>query len=242
MRSRLYVGEVMHRRTRPVDYQFRYGVFYCGVDLAEIEELDRRMSLLSYNAPNVVSLQDRDHVDSGSLRDVEKRMGPAEQGETTSLLTNARIFNYLFNPVSFYLRRSSEGRLSHVLAEVHNTHGQRHVYDLVRADSDPNEYVSGVDKAFYVSPFIQMQGRYTFRFRDVHDGLEIAIEERDEDGLFFEAALKLRAIPFTNANLVKLLLRFPLVTLKTITLIHWQAFKLWLRGVPFNRNPHPRPR
>ncbi|HEX5940103.1 MAG TPA: DUF1365 family protein, partial [Dehalococcoidia bacterium] len=92
MRSRLYVGQVMHRRTRPVDYQFRYGVFYCGVDLAEIEELDRRVTLLSYNRPNVVSLQDRDHVDSGSLRDIEKLMGPPEQGATTCLVTNARVF------------------------------------------------------------------------------------------------------------------------------------------------------
>lgn len=230
----------MHRRSRPVSYQFRYGVFYCGVDLAEVEELDRRIKLFGYNRANVVSLQDRDHLDSGSLRDVEKQFG--DSGGVTCLLTNARVLNYVFNPVSFYLRRGEDGTLTHVLAEVHNTHGQRHVYDLAPQGADPARFQSSADKAFYVSPFIPMAGSYAFRVEDMDGGLQIAIEERDSEGLFFQAELKLRAIPFTNANLNRLLLRFPLVTLKTISLIHWQALKLWLRGVRFNRNPHPRSR
>ena len=104
-------------------------------------------------------------------------------------------------------------------------------------------YAASVDKAFYVSPFISPEGRYRIELREepATGRLRIRIEESDEAGAFFQAGIDLTPLPLTDANLLRLLVRFPLVNLKTVAMIHWQGLKLWLRGEPFRRNPEPGP-
>jgi DUF1365 family protein len=243
VRSRLYAGELRHRRTDRRAYAFTYGVFYCCIDLDELDDIDRQIRLFSYNRRNALSLLDRDHIGAPGegIRDSVyahlERAGVDLTDASVALLTNARIVGYVFNPVSFYLVRGGDGSLRHVVAEVHNTHGERHVYDLPRRCAKGNTYRSSVDKAFYVSPFIDMDARYEFAF-DVIDGrFDIRINEFRGDELFFQAQLRVAPSPFTNANVARMLVRYPLMTLKTIGLIHWQGLKLWLRGEPYRRNP-----
>jgi DUF1365 family protein len=244
VRSNLYTGQIRHRRTGGRAYQFQYGVFYLYIDLDEISEVDRRLRILSYNRFNVLSLLDRDHTGKAGagVRDaVYQRLtahGIDLEGCSVALLTNARILNYVFNPVSFYFVRDKDRALRHVLAEVHNTHGQRHVYDLDRIAADDNVYRAEATKAFYVSPFIDMEGRYEFSCTERGGALDLRLDEFSPDGdLFFEAQIVARPRPLTDANLARALLQFPFVTAKTTALIHWHGLKLWLRGERFRPNP-----
>jgi DUF1365 family protein len=224
-------------------------VYYLLIDLDEIDEIVRRIRPFSYNRLNVLSLRDCDHMGApgrgirASVHDHLVRRGIDPATVRVALLTNTRVLNYVFNPVSFYLVRGREdGELRAVLAEVHNTSGERHVYDLDRApESAAGRYVSAADKSFYVSPFIEMQTRYAFEINEQLDGrLGIRIDEFDEHGRFFEARLDVSPMPLTNANVARMLARYPLITLQTIGLIHWHGLKLWLRGVRYQSNPRRR--
>jgi DUF1365 family protein len=244
MNSRLYHGSTWHTRTEQ-RYAFRYGVFYFYLDLDEIEEVDRRIRLFGYNRTNVLSLHDRDHVGEpgqgvrSAARERLQASGFDLGTGSVSLLTAPRVLGHVFNPVSFYFGRGPAGGLQRVLAEVHNTWGERHVYDLERATPD-GPYTAKAEKAFYVSPFIQMDARYEFHFLETDARLRVQIDEFRGEERFFRAGIDVRSLPLTNANVARLLLRYPFVTLKTIAAIHWQGLKLWLRGVPFNPNPSRR--
>jgi DUF1365 family protein len=168
MKSRLYAGELRHRRTKPKAYEFSYGVYYVDLDLDEIDEVAQRIGPFSRNRFNIMSFMDRDHM-GGAGGDVRAAVrarlagrGIDPDGVRVSLLTNTRVLGYVFNPVSFYfVRGRSDDALQLVLAEVHNTHGEEHVYDLDRA-GDGAVYASRADKVLYVSPFIDMDARYVF--------------------------------------------------------------------------------
>ena len=123
------------------------------------------------------------------------------------------------------------------MAEVHNTHGEQHTYDLERIPGEQGVYCSHVEKEFYVSPFIDMGARYEFRVREDPSGrLDIRIDEFQGSEMFFEAQLELEPRPLTNANVARMLIRYPFITLKTIGLIHWRGLKLWLGGMRYR--PH----
>ena len=158
-------------------------------------------------------------------------------GPRTELITVPRILGHAFNPASFFLERDGDS-ITGVRAEVHNTWGERHVYRLENR-SDGAVYTSGAAKAFYVSPFLPMSGDYGFELREDGDGrLRIKIDLADnEGGPLFSGGIDLRPLALTDGNLARLLLAYPLVNLKTVAAIHWQGFKLWLRGVPFRANP-----
>lgn len=244
MRSRLYSGLVRHRRTSPTSYQFSYGVYYCEFDLDELPEAARRISLLGYNRFNVMSFFDRDHT-GGTGEDVRTAVrahlaerGVEVEGAHVSLLTNTRILGYVFNPVSFYFVHSAVGDLRHVMAEVHNTHGEQHIYDLERLPGEDGVYCSRVDKEFHVSPFIDMEARYEFRVREDPSGrLDIRIDEFQGSKMFFQAQLDVEPRLLTNANVARMLIRYPFITLKTIGLIHWHGLKLWLGGERYRSHP-----
>ena len=241
MRSHILDGVVRHRRARPFVYALEHGVHYLALDLDELDEVVRSSRLIGRNRRSVVELRDSDHLDppAGDLRaaflDHLESQGVDATGWQITLVTNPRILGYVFNPASFYLCRDAAGELRVVVVEVHNTHGERHLYTLRPRNGAP-DFVASMDKAFYVSPFIGFSGGYNVRVRDEPSRLRITINHALPDGIVLHASLDVARRPLTDRNLVRMLLQNPLVTQKTTLMIHWHALRLWLRGARFHRH------
>lgn len=240
MRSHLLEGVVRHRRARPVRYSLEHKVYYFALDLSELDQVAGRLHLVGRNQPNVLQFRDDDHWPTPStdlsatvlqhLRDE----GEDPTGWQITLVTSLRVFGYVFNPASFYLCRDASGDLRVVVVEVHNTHLARHRYTL-RPRAGGRHFVASMEKAFYVSPFIDMDGQYTVHVLDDPSRLRIAIDERKGDVSVLATSLILERRRMTNRSVLRMLVQYPFVTHKTIGLIHWHALRLWLRGIPFQR-------
>ena len=240
MRSHLLEGKVRHRRATPA-YALEHDVYYFALDLAELDGVDRSLRLFSRNRRNVLQFRDDDHwpVPAADLRATVMAHLRAEGEDPTdwriTLVTNVRVLGYVFNPASFYLCRDGAGELRVVVVEVHNTHLERHLYTLRPRAAGPR-FVASMAKDFYVSPFIDMEGQYTVHVQDDPDGLRIAINERRDGAPVLATSLVLERRRLSDRSLLRMLLRHPLVTQKTMTLIHWHAFHLWRKGVRFQRH------
>ncbi len=241
MNSHLLEGIVRHRRVRPFTYALEHDVFYVALDLDELDEVPRRVRSVSRNHWNLLAFRDDDQLvpPSGDVRasvmDLLRRDGVDPDGWQITLVTNLRSLGYVFNPASFYLCRDRSGELEIVIVEVHNTHGERHLY-LLRGDEAAPGFVDSMDKAFYVSPFIEIIGRYTVRVRDEPTRLRITINEAQGDGLLLHTSLDLTRRRLSDRMVLRMLLRHPLLSQRTIGLIHWHALRLWLRGARFHRH------
>jgi len=243
--SHLLVGKVRHRRARPFTYELEHDVFYTALDLAELDEVARRSRLITRNRRGLVVFRDADHLPEPSTdldRDVRATLradGVDATAWQITLITNLRFLGYVFNPASFYLCRDEAGVLRRVIVEVHNTFGDRHLY-VLRPDAGgagvAAPFQAGMDKDFFVSPFISMDGRYAVHVRDDDEGVRLAIALRQDNAPMLSTSLVLRRRPLTDRSLVRLLLRHPLMTHRTMALIHWHAIKLWLKGAPFFRH------
>ena len=241
MRSHLVEGVVRHRRARPFVYALRHDVSYLALDLDELDEVTASSRLLRRNRRGIMELRDSDHLATadGDLRqaflDHLRAEGEDPTGWRITLVTNPRIAGYVFNPASFWLCRDAGGALRVVVVEVHNTFAERHLYTL-RPDTGPSVFRARMDKQFYVSPFLETRGGYTVGVRDEPARLRITINHEADRELLLHASLDLVRRPLTDRNLVRMLLRYPLVTHKTIVMIHWHALRLWLRGAVFHRH------
>lgn len=236
IRSTLYVGSVMHRRLRPRVHRLRYRMFWMLLDLDAIDALPRALRLFSHNAFNAVSFFDTDHGDGSgtALRpQVERHLrdaGIALDGGAVALLCMPRIFGYGFNPLSIYFCRRRDGRLAAILYEVHNTFGERHCYLIAVEPGAEGVVDQECQKMFYVSPFMDMDIRYSFRVTASADRITVAIQSSDGEGPMLVAALSGRRVPLTDGALLRLLLTHPLLPLKVTAAIHWHALRMWLRG------------
>ena len=254
----LYVGRVMHRRLRPFGHRFDYRVFSMLIDIDRIAEAAANSRLFSYNRFNLFGYSDRDHgprdggaTAYGGLRQwVEDHLATSgidiDHGRIM-LLCFPRVLGYVFNPLSIYFCYRPDESIAAILYEVHNTFGDRHVY-LFRIDGTdaggPNGSRSAVlthatDKVLHVSPFIDMTPRYRFRLRPPGDKLSILIRESDAGGDLLLATLHGSAMPFGDRSLAKLFFTHPLMTVKVIGAIHWQALRLWWKGARFHTRPEP---
>ncbi len=246
MRSHVLDGVVRHRRARPVTYSLEHGVYYLALDLDEIAAVDRSLRLLSRGRRNVLSFRDEDHLDPPAtdlptdVRHYLEAHGIDASGWQITLVANARVFGYVFDPASFYLCRDVSGSLRVVIVEVHNTHGERHLYLLHPAgppqDRPASGFAAAMEKDFYVSPFIDPRGRYRVLVRDEEQRLRITINEEQDGKLVLHASLDLARRPLSDRSLATMLIRHPLVTWKTTAMIHIHAFRLWRRGLPFHRH------
>lgn len=236
MRSALYVGTVTHARRGSVKNVFRYRVYMTLVDIAEGPRLGR-MRLFGWNRRAPTSFHERDHVDVRALL-VEEGVdvGPGGRFE---VLTNLRVFGYVFNPVSFWWCHRADGGLAAVVAEVSNTFGERLPYLLLPADGDVRgaKHVWTTDKLLHVSPFMSMDQQYTWWFSDVGDRLVVRIDVHEEGSPDFVATLVARRVELTSRTLLAALCRQPLQPAVVVGRIHWQALRLWLKGARFFRKP-----
>ena len=241
MSSHLLEGKVRHRRVHPVTYHLEHDVFYAALDLDEIDMAVSSLRLMARNRWNALTFRDDDHLEppaedlAAAVRARLTADGLDPTGWQVTLVTNLRVFGYVFNPASFYLCRDAAGSLRVVIVEVHNTHGERHLYVLQPRDST-SDFTDSMDKTFYVSPFIEMTGQYRVHLRDEPSRLRITINLERSGDLVLHTSLDLERRPLTDRTILRMLVRHPLVTLKTIALIHWHAFHLWRRGLPFHRH------
>jgi len=241
MRSHLLEGKVTHLRTRPFTHRLDYSVFYFALDLAELDEVASRIRLVSRNRRNILSFRDGDHLDppaddlGASVRQHLRDQGVDPTGWRVTLVTNLRVFGYVFNPASFFLCRDPEGELRFVVVEVHNTHGERHLYTL-QPERRGASHVASMEKDFYVSPFIEMEGEYVVRVREDAAGLRIGIDEGHGGETQLHTSLVLRRVRLTDRAVARMLLRHPFVTQKTIAAIYLHAWRLWRKGARFHRH------
>ncbi|HEX6868868.1 MAG TPA: DUF1365 family protein, partial [Candidatus Limnocylindrales bacterium] len=171
MTSYLLEGVVRHRRARPFVYRLEHGVYYAALDLDELDDVARRVRLVRRNRRGILEFRDGDHLDPPAT-DVRAAFlehlgadGIDPTGWTITLVTNLRTLGHVFNPASFFLCRDPDGALAVVVVEVHNTHGERHLYTL-RPRADGADFRAAMTKDFYVSPFIEIRGGYRVHVRD----------------------------------------------------------------------------
>jgi DUF1365 family protein len=245
--SALYRGQVMHRRLRPKAHRLNYRVFWLLLDLDEIEGLDRRLRLFSRNRFNILSFHDRDHGDGSCLAlrsqieallaraDIDIGDGPIR------LLTMPRVLGYVFNPISLYYCHQADGRLAAMVYEVTSTFGVRHAYVIPVPTEDQTAGLirQGAAKALYVSPFMGMEMDYAFRGHAPGQRLGLTIDGIDAEGLLITAALSAERRPLEDSDLLAAAVALPLMTLKVVAAIHWEALKLWIKGVRLTRQPLP---
>ena len=236
--SSIYNGQVIHKRFKPKVHSFRYDVFSLLIDLSELETLDKQVNFFSYNKFNWISFYDKDHGDrdgSSLINWVQKNLRKnniSTENIKIKILCYPRIFGFVFNPLSvFYVYNSNENLIS-ILYEVKNTFGEQHTY-IFRIEKDANLIQNNCSKKFHVSPFIQMNCNYFFRLLKPGNKISIIIDQyENEDKILYASQDGIRT-DFNTKYLVKSFLNHPLMTFKIIIAIHYEAFKLWSKGIKF---------
>ncbi len=245
MSALLFFGEVMHARTRPQCNRFRYPVFFLRFRVDRIAAL--RCALLSVDRWNLLSFHRRDHgARDGSdleqwIRTLLHREGVSRADGPVWLQTFPRVLGYVFNPVSFWLCHDRAGGLRAVLCEVNNTFGERHNYLIAHPDQraiEPGDRLTA-RKVFHVSPFCEVRGSYAFRFDAGAARCEMRIDYDDGQGTVLATVLRGNAQGLTTVALLRAFVLYPWMTLAITARIHWQALRLWLRGVPYFTKPAP---
>jgi DUF1365 family protein len=243
--SALYRGELMHaRRDAHARRAFTYPVYMASIDLAELPALDRELRLFSHGGRNLFALDARDYsVDLPAL----VRGNDLPTPHTTRLVTNLRVFGYTFNPVSFFINYDLSGAISSVIAEVNNTYGGNFPYVLGPAHRVPGDRVGFRHvREFFVSPFLHGPCTYEFWFDTPQDGSRLEIEmfvTRDAARILTARFTGTRT-PLSDRALLATAVRYPLMTAKVIGLIHYEAIKMRIAGVPYrvpgpDHRPHP---
>ncbi len=247
MKSCIYLGKVKHRRMAPVMHAFKYRMFLMYLDLDELPELFGSRWFWSSRRPALARFCREDHfgdpgtgLDESVRRMVSEQTGRRPEGPIR-LLTSLRYFSYVFNPVSFYYCfNRQDTAVETIVAEVNNTPwGERHCYVLPQEKDVGKGDVKRQfpEKRMHVSPFMEMDVQYDWRFNTPSDLLTAHMENSREGRKVFDATLVLQRQEITAFSLAKVLVGYPLMTLKIIVAIHWEALRLWLKGAPVHDHP-----
>lgn len=237
-----YVGTLSHSRLKPFVHRFRYRLFYLWLDIDRLEELDTSLRLLSVDKPNLYEFRVSDHG-PGDGTDLRRwavallRRAGVEEPAHIRLLTLPRILGYVFNPLSIWYCYDENEELTGVIHEVSNTFGDRHAYVASASGESPIRHRAA--KSMHVSPFNGMSQEYRFVVGDPDEDLKYSIALHEDGVKIFGAGMSLRARPLNDLILAKSLFTHPLLTLKVIVGIHYQALKIWLKGGAFHRRPQP---
>jgi DUF1365 family protein len=244
LQSALYVGAVMHRRVQPKVHQFRYRAFWLLIDLDELPALTARLRLLSHNRFNLFALHEADHGDGSAttLRiQAERHLSNAGidiAGGSIRLLCMPRTLGYSFNPISIYFCHRPGGELAAIIYEVHNTFGERHCY-VGSIDAKSREIRQNGRKVFHVSPFMDMDLAYQFRLTPPAERVAIGISASKGGKRILNACLTGLRTEMTDGALLLVFLKIPLITAKVTLAIHWEALRLWLKGIRLRDRPAP---
>ena len=246
MKSRIFWGQVWHRRLLPVSHSFSYPVFSMALHVDELEHGLLRTPVFGYNRPAVFSVYAKDYLPGGGtirekLNALLAGKGLSETARDIYLLTVPRYFGYVFNPVSFYLCFTAAG-LEAVVAEVHNTFAEGHLYTLMaeKGAEQPLPSTYCFPKQFFVSPFFDVSGAYELCVGQFGQSLDLRIQLVREQQVVFQASLTGAAQDFSNGNLWRTMRRYPFAPLCTMPRIHYEAYRL-LRGRKASLHPKPAP-
>lgn len=246
-KSAIYCGQVRHRRNQPVVHDFDYRLFMMYLDLAELPGLFSGRWFWSARRPALARFRREDHLGDANIpldeavRElVEEETGMRPDGPVR-LLTQLSYFGYVFNPVSFYYCfNADDTELETIVAEVNNTPwGERHCYVLPQS---MNHGAGGHKRYFphkemHVSPFMQMDVDYDWRFNTPGEKLVVHMENARKGKKIFDATMRFERREISAGSLAGILVSYPLMTVKIIAAIHWQALKLWLKGAPVHDHP-----
>jgi len=246
----LGIGNVMHARFRPILNHFIYPVFCLRIAINQLPLLRERSNwIFGFNRNRPIAFFEQDHGDqSGDLKTWLKQqlaMAALDMPDGDIWLqTFPRVFGYVFNPVSFWYLHAADGSLRTILAEVNNTFGEHHQYLLTGENgagitTDTNLTCR---KVFHVSPFCEIKGYYKFRYQNQAEKYVMSIDYFEDDepiDPLIATKISYRIMPPTASNMVKTLLKMPMLTFGIVFRIHWQALKLWYKKVPYIPKPQP---
>lgn len=257
--SGLYECRVLHERLQPKAHRFVYRLFYFAFDLDELPALDRRLALFSLNRANVFSFREADflpitaprhNATTGTHRPAAPAAAPSLKARVVAfctangvslgpsprvrLVTLPRIFGYSFNPVSFYFCADRAGAPVCAIAEVTNTFREVKPYfiPLLRDRTGGECFSRRTPKHFYVSPFAGLDLAFDFNLHPPGEKLAVRIDDYEGATRLLHTTLTGAHRPLTNRRLAWFLVKYPLLTVRIIALIHWQALRLWLKRVP----------
>ena len=235
-KSCIYTGLITHKRFKPKKHFFCYKAFSLLIDLNEIEDLDKDINFFSYNKFNILSFYDVDHGprDGSFLKQwVKKNLVKAKiniKGGSVKLLCFPRFFGYVFNPLSIFYCYDKKSNLKAILYEVKNTFNEQHTY-VFKSKSNSNLILHKCRKKFYVSPFIKMKTFYNFRLSKPQKKIDILIKQTDAFGPLLMARQVGKRVRLNSHNLFHQFLKHPLMSFKVIGAIHFEAFRLWIKGI-----------
>ena len=238
MNSCIYNGLVTHHRFKPVKHSLKYKTFSLLLDLDELEKLNKEISIFSINKFNVFSFYYKDHGlrDGSSIKDwiVEnlKKFKISSEITKIELLCYSRIFGYVFNPLSiFYCYQ--ENNLKAIFYEVKNTFNEQHTYIFKVIDGEKIE--QKCKKKFYVSPFMDMNTFYNFKLKAPGEKLSVIIKQTDDAGTVLTATQEGNRKKLNFKQLLINFFKYPLMTIKIIGSIHFEAFLLWKKGAIYRK-------
>jgi len=243
--SARYAGVVTHARTRPRRHRLAYRIFQILIDLDETDALDRRLRLFSVGRFNLLSFHPADHMDGSATplkQQVKAHLAQAgiDIGEgAVRVLCMPRVLGQVFNPLSVWFCYRPDGGLAAIIYEVNNTFGERHSYliplrpEQVRAA----EVSQACDKAFYVSPFQPMDLAYAFRVRPPGEAVGLTIQVSDAQGPVLHTAFSAPRRAMDDRAIAQAFASAPLLALKVLAGIHWEALRIWLKGARFHARP-----
>ena len=236
--SSIYNGHVIHKRFWPKKHFFKYKVFSLLIDLSELYELEKGLTLFSYNKFNVLSFYDIDHGprDGSSLIDwVKENMTKNNintDGITIKLLCYPRIWGYVFNPLSVFFVYDKNSNLVSILYEVKNTFNEQHTY-IFKLQKTEKLIEHSCRKKFHVSPFIEMNSTYYFKIAKPDEKISVYIDQYADENKLLVALQEGIKVVLNNKNLIKVFFSHPMMSFKIILAIHFEAFKLWIKGIKF---------
>jgi uncharacterized protein len=234
----------MHHRLAPKVHHFSYRIFMFALDLDEIDALAARIPFFSRNRANLYAYRDRDHLtlpglETASTKEnvvawlLQRGVALPHDGRIL-LVTLPRVLGHIFNPVSFYWCLDAAGRPLCAIAEVGNTFGEMKAY-LLSDRQGGRAFRLVTPKYFYVSPYSALDLSFDFALRVPDERLHARIDDLDGGKRVLLTSLVGMRSPLTAARLVLYSFKYPLITLKVIGLIHWNALLLWLKRMPWHR-------
>ena len=236
--SCIYNGQVTHNRFKPKEHFFKYSVFSLLIDLSELPVLEKELTIFSYNKFNILSFYDIDHGPRNGKSLVSWVKENLNNNNMNSkeikikLLCYPRILGYVFNPLSVFYVYDKKSNLISILYEVKNTFGEQHTY-VFKIDKSKKLFEHSCKKKFHVSPFIEMNCFYYFKILKPEDKISVVINQNDNDGKLLFASQDGLKKELNNKNLIFSYISHPLMSFKIIGAIHYEALKLWLKGLKF---------